>query len=99
MPVPFIMPKFDMDQETGTVAAWLKREGERVQADETVLVIETSKVAIDVPAPAPGILAGVSAQVGDVVPVTTIIAYILQEGETSADLPGAAPSNGGRGSP
>jgi pyruvate dehydrogenase E2 component (dihydrolipoamide acetyltransferase) len=83
-----------MDQETGTVAAWLKHEGERVQADETVLVIETSKVAIDVPAPATGTLARVTAQVGDVVPVTAVIAYILKDGETLADLPGPGSGNG-----
>src|SRR5512140_2190292 len=87
MPIPFIMPKFDMDQEDATIASWEKGEGEFVKAEQTVLVVETSKVAIDVPAPATGTLAGIRFKQGDVVPVTTIIAYILKEGETSADLP------------
>ncbi len=87
MPTPFIMPKFDMDQETATVVEWLKQDGEFVRVDETVLVVETDKVAIDVPAPASGILSGISAEPGEVVPVTTVIAYILAEGETVADLP------------
>lgn len=82
MPVPFIMPKFDMDQEKATIVTWLKKEGERVKAEESVLVVETEKVAIDVPAPASGILAGICAQEGDVVPVTQVIAYILKEGES-----------------
>ena len=86
MPIPFIMPKFDMDQEDATIATWEKGEGEFVKADQTVLVVETSKVAIDVPAPATGTLAGIRFKPGDVVPVTTVIAYILKEGETMADL-------------
>src|SRR5512143_2102683 len=85
MPIPFIMPKFDMDQEDATIATWEKGEGEFVKADQTVLVVETDKVAIDVPAPATGTLAGVRFKDGDVVPVTTVIAYILAEGEK---LPG-----------
>jgi pyruvate dehydrogenase E2 component (dihydrolipoamide acetyltransferase) len=87
MPTPFIMPKFDMDQETATVVEWLKKEGESVEIDEKVLVVETDKVAIDVPAPAGGILSRISVEPGDVVPVTTVIAYILAEGESEADLP------------
>jgi pyruvate dehydrogenase E2 component (dihydrolipoamide acetyltransferase) len=87
MPIPFIMPKFDMDQEKATIISWSKAEGERVKADETVLVVETEKVAIDVPCPATGTLASIRYQAGDTVPVTTVIAYILKEGETAADLP------------
>ncbi|WKZ35244.1 MAG: 2-oxo acid dehydrogenase subunit E2 [Anaerolineales bacterium] len=87
MPVPFIMPKFDMDQEKATIISWSKKEGDPVQFDETVLTVETEKVAIDVPAPATGILAGIQYKDGDVVPVTEVIAYVLKEGESLADLP------------
>jgi pyruvate dehydrogenase E2 component (dihydrolipoamide acetyltransferase) len=87
MPTPFIMPKFDMDQEKATIVSWSKADGDKVKAEETVLVVETEKVAIDVPCPATGTLAGVRFQAGDTVPVTTVIAYILKEGETPADLP------------
>lgn len=87
MPVPFIMPKFDMDQEKATIISWSKKEGDFVKFDESVLTVETEKVAIDVPAPATGTLAGILFKDGDVVPVTKVIAYILKEGETLADLP------------
>lgn len=76
-----------MDQETATVVEWLKKEGESVEIDEKVLVVETDKVAIDVPAPAGGTLSRISVEPGDVVPVTTVIAYILAKGESEADLP------------
>jgi pyruvate dehydrogenase E2 component (dihydrolipoamide acetyltransferase) len=87
MPTPFIMPKFDMDQEKATIISWSKKEGDHVEFDESVLTVETEKVAIDVPAPATGTLAGILYKGGDVVPVTKVIAYILREGETLADLP------------
>ena len=89
MPVPFIMPKFDMDQEKATIISWAKKEGEFVKFEETVLTVETDKVAIDVPSPATGTLARICYKDGDVVPVTTVIAYILKDGETLADLPQA----------
>lgn len=89
MPVPFIMPKFDMDQEKATIISWSKKEGDFVKFEEAVLTVETEKVAIDVPAPATGTLAGIIFKDGDEVPVTKVIAYILKEGETLADLPKA----------
>jgi pyruvate dehydrogenase E2 component (dihydrolipoamide acetyltransferase) len=87
MPIPFIMPKFDMDQEKATIISWVKKEGDLIKLDETILTVETEKVAIDVPSPATGTLAGILYKDGDVVPVTKVIAYILKEGETIADLP------------
>jgi pyruvate dehydrogenase E2 component (dihydrolipoamide acetyltransferase) len=81
------MPKFDMDQEDATIVEWLKNEGDQVELDESVLTVETDKVAIEVPSPAAGRLAKISFGPGDVVPVTTVIAYILAEDEEIDDLP------------
>jgi pyruvate dehydrogenase E2 component (dihydrolipoamide acetyltransferase) len=81
------MPKFDMDQEDATIVEWLKNEGDQVKLDESVLTVETDKVAIEVPSPAAGKLAKISFGPGDVVPVTTVIAYILADGEDVDDLP------------
>jgi len=89
MPTPFIMPKFDMDQENATIVSWLKHEGDQVRQDEAVLVVETDKVAIDVPAPASGQLAGIAFKEGDQVPVATVIAFILGQGESAECLPAA----------
>ncbi len=82
MPTPVIMPKVDMDQEKATILSWEKKEGEAVKQDETLLTVETEKVAIEVSSPASGFLAGIRFQVGDVVPVATVIAQILKPGET-----------------
>jgi pyruvate dehydrogenase E2 component (dihydrolipoamide acetyltransferase) len=79
--VPVIMPKLEMAQETATVVEWLKREGEPVEKGEPLLTVETDKVTVEVESSASGILAGVRVAPQQVVPVTEIIAYILQPGE------------------
>ena len=93
MAIEMIMPKVDMDQETGTVVEWLKSNGQNVEEGETILVIETDKIAIDVEAPGTGILNGISANPGDVLPIGTVIAYILAEGEDLPDLPAGTQSS------
>jgi len=86
MPTAVIMPKFEMAQETGKVGAWLKAEGEAVKKGEPILEVETDKVTQEVEAPADGILRGIAAEPGDVVPIGQTIAFIAKPGEP---LPGA----------
>ena len=87
MPTPFIMPKMDMDQETVHIDEWLKKEGDLVTKGEPVVVIETDKITSEVEAPATGKLTHLLYGENVDVPVTKVIAYILAEGETEADLP------------
>lgn len=89
MATEVIMPKVDMVMETGMLVEWLKNEGDHVKKGDALFVINTDKAAIEVESPADGTLAGVTAQVGDVVPVTTVIAYILAAGES---LPEKSPA-------
>ena len=81
MATEVIMPKVDMDQETGTVGQWVKQEGDEVKQGETILEIETDKVAIEVESPASGVLSGILVGEGETVPIATTIAYILEPGE------------------
>jgi pyruvate dehydrogenase E2 component (dihydrolipoamide acetyltransferase) len=87
MPVPVIMPKNEMSQEKGRLVDWLKQEGDMVQRGEPLLSIETDKLTMEVESPADGILAGICAHPGQDVPVSTIIAYLLQEGEKLPSAP------------
>ena len=48
MPIPFIMPKMDMDQEEAFIGQWLKKEGDHVEKGETVIIIETDKITSEV---------------------------------------------------
>ncbi len=81
MATEVIMPKVDMVMETGTFVEWLKKENEQVSKGDPLFVITTDKAAIEVEAPADGILAGITAQPDDIIPVTEVIAYILAPGE------------------
>lgn len=91
MATEMIMPKVDMDQETGTILEWKKQNGETVEQGEVILEIETEKVAIDVEAPASGTLDGISAFAGDVIPIGTTIAWVLEEGESLPEQAAAEP--------
>jgi len=81
MPTPVIMPKMEMSQETATLIDWLVEEGQQVEKGQPIFEVETDKVTVEVESPAAGLLSGLSAKPGDVIPVTTILAYILAEGE------------------
>jgi pyruvate dehydrogenase E2 component (dihydrolipoamide acetyltransferase) len=76
-----VMPALEMAQETGKLLAWRKKEGEAIAKGEPLLDIETDKAVVEIEAPADGILAGVKAQAGDVIPVGQTIAWIVSPGE------------------
>jgi pyruvate dehydrogenase E2 component (dihydrolipoamide acetyltransferase) len=84
-----IMPKFGFTQETAQIVSWMKQEGEAVEAGDPIAEVTTDKVNMEVEAPEDGILAGLRYQEGDTVPVTEVIAYIIQPGES---VPGDAPA-------
>ncbi len=66
-----------------TVAKWIKNVGEKVNADEPVVELETDKVSLEVPSPKAGVLTDIVAQEGDTVEVDAILA-LLQEGAVAA---------------
>ena len=75
------MPALEMAQENGKLLSWRKKEGEAVAKGEPLLEIETDKAVVEIESPADGILAGVKAQEGDVIPVGQTIAWIVLPGE------------------
>jgi pimeloyl-ACP methyl ester carboxylesterase len=77
-----ILPKVDMDMATGRISRWFVAEGDKVQAGDVLFEIETDKAAMEVDAPASGILRGVSAESGAEVPVGSVVAWIYGEGES-----------------
>ncbi|MGB4676771.1 MAG: biotin/lipoyl-containing protein, partial [Aggregatilineales bacterium] len=85
-----IMPKFGFTQEESTIVAWLKQEGDRVEKGEPIAECTTDKVNMEIEAPEDGILGGIRYPAGATVPVTEIIAYVLQEGETLPEASAAA---------
>ncbi|NUS08534.1 MAG: dihydrolipoamide succinyltransferase, partial [Nonomuraea sp.] len=56
MPVSVQMPQLGESVTEGTVTRWLKKEGERVEADEPLLEVSTDKVDTEIPSPSAGVL-------------------------------------------
>jgi pyruvate dehydrogenase E2 component (dihydrolipoamide acetyltransferase) len=77
----------DMDQTEVFIDQWLKNEGDLIEKGETVIIVETDKITSEVEAPASGKLARILYHENETAPVTKIVAYILQDGETEDDLP------------
>ncbi|HZO34140.1 MAG TPA: dihydrolipoamide acetyltransferase family protein [Gaiellaceae bacterium] len=86
MPADVIMPALGMAQETGKVLRWLKADGATVTKGQPLLEVETDKVTVEIESPADGTLAGVSAAEGAEVPVGTVIALVLADGEALAPV-------------
>ena len=87
--VEMLMPKMGESIIEGTILTWLKKEGDSIEADESVLEVATDKVDTEVPATHGGILKKILAKEGDVVAVGTAIAIIEINAEASNDTPAA----------
>lgn len=81
MAAEVILPKVDMDMATGKVSRWLVAEGAAVKQGEPLFEIETDKAAMEIEAPASGILGQIVAREGVEVPVGQPVAWIFAEGE------------------
>jgi pyruvate dehydrogenase E2 component (dihydrolipoamide acetyltransferase) len=93
MALSIVMPALEMAQDTGKLISWRKQEGDRVSKGEPLLEVETDKAVVEVESPGDGILAGIRAREGAVVPVGQTIAWLVQPGETPpADSPPPASS-------
>lgn len=77
-----IMPKAGIDMTEGQIVKWLKEEGDTVTEGEIILEIMTDKTSMEIEAEASGVLLKILRHAGDMVPVTEVIAYIGQPGES-----------------
>lgn len=89
--VEMLMPKMGESIMEATVLTWLKKEGDQIEQDESVLEVATDKVDTEVPATHGGILKEILAKEGDVVPVGKPIAVIATDGEDTAAESAPAP--------
>jgi 2-oxoglutarate dehydrogenase E2 component (dihydrolipoamide succinyltransferase) len=67
MPIDVRVPALPESVTDATVLTWHAKPGERVRQDENLVDLETDKVVLEVPAPADGTLAEISAAEGDLV--------------------------------
>lgn len=91
MAVEVILPRVDMDMATGKISKWHVKDGEKVTKGAALFEIETDKAAMEIDAPADGILRNIIVGEGGTAAVGSAVAYIYAEGETVAAT--AAPSS------
>jgi len=89
--IDLIMPKMGESVAEATILKWLKKEGDRIEADEPVLEIATDKVDSEVPSPAAGILSKRLFEEGQVVKVGEVIAQLSPDNAV-ADKPVTVPA-------
>src|ERR1051326_1973502 len=80
MPVELVVPSVGESITQVEIGEWLKRPGEPVNEDEPVVVIETDKVTVELPAPASGTITEMLKQKGDKAAVGDVIGYMEPNG-------------------
>ena len=90
MSVSVSMPQLGESVTEGTVTRWLKKEGERVEADEPLLEVSTDKVDTEIPSPVAGILRGITVAEDETVAVGAELAIIDETGAEGQAAPPAA---------
>src|SRR5471030_2501597 len=95
MATNILMPALSPTMTEGTLARWLKKEGDSIKAGQVIAEIETDKATMEVEAVDEGILGKILVPAGtEGVAVNTPIAVLLEEGESASDAPApkAAPT-------
>jgi pyruvate dehydrogenase E2 component (dihydrolipoamide acetyltransferase) len=92
MPVEVILPKVDMDMATGQISRWFVEEGASVKQGDVLFEIETDKAAMEIDAPASGIVRNITGKERVDIPVGQAVAWIYAEGEAAGAAPVAPPA-------
>ncbi|RVX39312.1 2-oxoglutarate dehydrogenase E2 component [Nonomuraea polychroma] len=87
MPVSVQMPQLGESVTEGTVTRWLKKEGERVEADEPLLEVSTDKVDTEIPSPSAGVLTKIVVAEDETVEVGAELAVIDENAQPGAAAP------------
>src|SRR5215470_14898314 len=92
MAVELTVPALGESITEAVVGKWHKKVGDAVAVDEPVVVLETDKVTIDVPAPAAGTIAAIAHAEGDTVKIGDVLGSIAPGAGAAASPPAAKPA-------
>ncbi|PIE11572.1 MAG: dihydrolipoyllysine-residue succinyltransferase [Rhodobacterales bacterium] len=87
--VDVMVPTLGESVTEATVSTWFKSIGDRVAQDEMLCELETDKVSVEVPSPAAGVLAEITAPEGTTVDASARLAVISSSGAAVAAAPAA----------
>src|SRR3954465_8879800 len=94
MPINILMPALSPTMTEGNVSKWLKKEDDPVKAGDIIAEIETDKATMEVEAVDEGKIGKILVPAGtEGVKVNDVIAVLLEEGESAADITGTPKSN------
>jgi pyruvate dehydrogenase E2 component (dihydrolipoamide acetyltransferase) len=93
MATNILMPALSPTMTEGTLARWLKKEGEQVKAGDIIAEIETDKATMEVEAVDEGVLGKILVEGGTAgVKVNDVIAVLVEPGESAGAAPAAKPA-------
>jgi len=106
MPINITMPALSPTMEEGTLAKWLVKPGDTVEAGDIIAEIETDKATMEVEAVDEGVIVSILVEAGtEGVAVNTVIAVMAEEGEDVSAVAAAPtephpnPPQNGEGTP
>ena len=100
MPIKVTMPALSPTMTEGTLAKWLKAEGDVVEAGDVIAEIETDKATMEVEAVDEGVLGKILIAEGtEGVPVNELIAVLLEDGENDNEIDVFISGGGGSSAP
>jgi 2-oxoglutarate dehydrogenase E2 component (dihydrolipoamide succinyltransferase) len=85
MVVDIVMPKMGESIMEGTILRWMKKAGDKIERDESILEISTDKVDTEVPSPEAGILVEILYKENEVVEVGKVIARLNTEADAKIE--------------
>ena len=87
MPIEILMPALSPTMEEGTLAKWLVKEGDTVSSGDLLAEIETDKATMEFEAVDEGVIGKIMVEEGsEGVKVNTVIAVLLEDGESADDI-------------
>ena len=81
MKVPVVMPQLGLTMTEGSVNTWLMKIGDTVHKGDMLFVVSTDKADMEIESLDEGILSEIVVELGNVVPVGTVIAYLTKPGD------------------
>ena len=97
MAVEVILPKVDMDMDTGSISKWHVKDGDTVKKGQAVFDIETDKSAMEIEAPADGVIKISGVKENEPIAIGTVVAMIYGKGEEAKTFasPSVTPAKAG----
>ncbi len=71
-----LVPILGESVNEASIAKWLKKKGEKVNADEPIVELETDKVNLEVPSPLHGVISEINYKEGDTVEVGAVLGSV-----------------------